>query len=388
MFPVFRAHPLLFQSMLSLILRLHDTDWTARAFSAAIGIATVALTFLLGRRLYGRIAGLIAGLLLAVMPYHVVVSRQVLLDGLMALCATAALYCVVRYVENGRMIWLIAGGSMMGAAILSKETSVILLGGLYAFFALTPPSGCGSSIWSWRPCSWWRRWRLAADAADRRAFPHRSSYLLWQLFRRPNHGTWFYFTTLPPWIGPAVLAGALAGLVWLRREATWRERLLLAWIAVPVLFFTLWPVKGFQYLLPIGPPLAVLAGRTLARPLPIWAAALAVHGRLHWPAIPSRFPAGGLGGSAGGDGSRTGRHGPAGRGHRHQPGRPGLGPRRAFRQRHLPGRQRGAERRPRGRGLDPAQCPRWCPSASDRSLRCERPGVLWASPGCGPVRQL
>jgi 4-amino-4-deoxy-L-arabinose transferase-like glycosyltransferase len=91
---------------------------------------------------------------------------------------------------------------------------------------------------------------------------------VWQLFRRPNHGTWFYFTLLPGWIGPAVLLAALAGLIWLRREASWRERLLLIWIAVPVLFFTLWPVKGFQYLLPLSPALAILAARTLSRPIP------------------------------------------------------------------------------------------------------------------------
>ena len=46
---------------------------------------------------------------------------------------------------------------------------------------------------------------------------------------------------------------------------TWRERLLLCWILVPVLFFDLWPTKGFQYLLPIAPPFAVLAARTLTR---------------------------------------------------------------------------------------------------------------------------
>jgi 4-amino-4-deoxy-L-arabinose transferase-like glycosyltransferase len=268
MFPVFRAHPLLFQSLLSITLRLHNTDWTARAFAAVIGVATVAATFALARSLYGRTAGLYAALLLAVMPYHVVVSRQVLLDGLMTLCATVALCCVVRYVESGRMIWLSASAGMMGAAIITKETSVVLLGGLYAFFALTPgrlrirhllPA---SLVMVTLVASWPLMLRIAGHSQTSQ------SYLLWQLFRRPNHETWFYFTTLLPWIGPAVLLAALAGLVWLRDESTWRERLLLVWITVPVIFFTLWPVKGFQYLLPIGPALAALAGRVFARPLP------------------------------------------------------------------------------------------------------------------------
>lgn len=267
MFPVFRAHPLLFQVLLSLVLRIHETDWTARAFAAAIGVAVVAMTFLLGSRLYGRKAGLLAALLLAVMPYHVIVSRQVLLDGLMTLCATAALYCVSAYSDGSGPRWLMAAGGMMGASILTKETSAVLLGALYAFFVLN------HSVRA--------RWRhillaLGVTGAEIIAWPLAlrasgqartgQSYLLWQLFRRPNHRPWFYVSVLPSWIGPAVLIAALIGLLQLRPRATWRERLLLAWVTVPVLFFSIWPVKGFEYLLPVAPPLAVLAGRTLSRP--------------------------------------------------------------------------------------------------------------------------
>jgi 4-amino-4-deoxy-L-arabinose transferase-like glycosyltransferase len=276
MFPVFRAHPVLFQTLLSLVLRVHSSDWTARAVPAAIGVAAVAMTYALGSRLYGRTAGLLAALLLAVMPYHVVVSRQVLLDGTMTLCATAVLYCVVRYAESPRLRWLLAAGGAMGATVLAKETSVILLGGLYAFFALTPAvrmrvrhlllaSGVMAAVIAASPVA------LALSGRSGTG----GNYLLWQLFRRSNHELTFYFTAVPPDVGPAVLLAAAAGLVWLRKENTWRERLLLCWIAVPVLFFTMWPVKGYQYLLPVAAPLAVLAGRALAR-LP-WA------GRRTWP---------------------------------------------------------------------------------------------------------
>ena len=147
---------------------------------------------------------------------------------------------------------------------------MVLLGGLYVFFALTPAARLRvRHLWlamlliAAEVAIWPVMLRLAGHSRTGQ------SYLVWQLFRRPNHGTWFYFTVLPGWIGPAVLAATLAGLIWLRREATWRERLLLSWLVVPVLFFTLWPVKGFQYLLPTAPVLAILAGRTLARPLPL-----------------------------------------------------------------------------------------------------------------------
>ena len=70
---------------------------------------------------------------------------------------------------------------------------------------------------------------------------------------------------MPQAIGWLVLAAAIAGLWLLRNERSWRETLLLSWIAVPVVFFQIWPVKGFQYLLPAAPAVALLAARTLSR---------------------------------------------------------------------------------------------------------------------------
>jgi 4-amino-4-deoxy-L-arabinose transferase-like glycosyltransferase len=266
LFPVFRAHPVLFQLLVSLVYRAGVSDWSARAVAAAIGVLTVAVVYALGVRMYGRRAGLIAALLLAVMPYHVVVSRQVLLDGLMTFFATVLIYCVVRYAETAAGRWLIAAGASLGAAMLAKETALVVLGGLYVFFALTPivrmraPHLVGAFA---------VLGLLVAVPAAAKAYAGAGSsgqsYLLWQLVRPANHELSFYFTTVPSAVGLGTLGTALAGLIWLRREWTWRERLLLCWVIVPVVFFTLWPVKGYQYLLPIAPALAVLAGRTLDR---------------------------------------------------------------------------------------------------------------------------
>jgi len=266
MFPVFRAHPLFVQLLLSTVMHGGVSDWSARAIMAAVGVAAVLATYALGRRLYDHRIGLLAALILAVMPYHVVVSRQVLLDGLMTLCATLVLYCVARYVESAALHWMLASCALMGATVLAKETSIVLVGGLYAFFALTPSVrlrlrhvGAGLLV------------MLAVIAAFplALALSGRASsgqhYLLWQLFRRSNHGMLFYAQVLPSVIGGLTLLLAAVGLVLLRKHNTWRERMLLTWMAVPVVFFTLWPVKGFQYLLPTAPVLAVLAARTIIR---------------------------------------------------------------------------------------------------------------------------
>ena len=47
------------------------------------------------------------------------------------------------------------------------------------------------------------------------------------------------------------------------RTWSWRETLLACWAAVPLLFFQVWPVKGFQYLLPLAAVVVVLAAKLL-----------------------------------------------------------------------------------------------------------------------------
>ena len=266
LFPVFRAHPLLFQTVLSLGWRLDLGVGFERFAAAAIGVGTVYLVYELGRLLYGSRTGLVAALLMALMPYHVVVSRQVLLDGPMTLFATLTLLLLARFALSGRPAWLYAAGAAMGLTFLSKETSIVLLCAVYAFLALSPElrvrlrdlaiaAGVMALVIAPFPLSLMVAGRTGTG----------ESYLTWQLFRRPNHDWLFYPSVVPEAVGPLVIAAAVATLWMYRRRASWRERLLVCWVVVPVVFFELWPVKGYQYLLPIAAPLAVLAGRALSR---------------------------------------------------------------------------------------------------------------------------
>jgi len=263
-FPIFRAHPLLFQFILSLVYRIHFSDLLGRLLSVAISMGTVILVYKLGKTLYGRVPGALAALFLALMPYHVIVSRQVLLDGPMTFFATLTLYMLARFGKTQRAVWLYAAGGCMGLTLLSKETSIIMLGAIFVFLALASQLHTrirdlivsifvmGMVIAPF-PISL----MLAGSSTTGK------NYLVWQLFRRPNHPWSFYLTNVPPEIGILVIIAAIAGLYFLRREFSWREKLLLAWIVVPITFFEIWPVKGYQYLLPIAPAFALLAGRFL-----------------------------------------------------------------------------------------------------------------------------
>ena len=348
-FPVFRAHPLLFQSALSAGFRLGLPGGFERLTAAAVGVATVCLVYELGRLLYGRNAGLLAALLMALMPYHVVVTRQVLLDGPMTLFATLTLVLLARFAQSGRPASLYAAGGAMGLTFLSKETSIVLLGAIYAFLALTPQlrvrirdlavsMGLMGLVIAPFPLTLMLAGRTGTG----------ESYLTWQLFRRPNHDWLFYPTTVPEAVGPLVLLAAGLGLWLLRRESSWRETLLLCWVAVPVVFFQLWPVKGFQYLLPVAPAIAVLAARGVTRADPRTALL------------------------AGGDSRR-------------QPARPDVGQGCRRRLRSLSGRLRRPSGGARGGRVDRRERPGWGDLPDDRAVNGQPHPVLRPSQGLRAV---
>ena len=267
-FPVFRAHPLLFQFVLALVYGSGVSDLAGRLVAVAIGVATIYLAFALGRLLYGHGAGLVAAAILALMPYHVIVSRQVLLDGPMAFLATLTLYLIAKYAATHRATWLYAAGGAMGLTFLAKETGIVLLGAVYTFLALQPAVrlrlrdlaiATGTMLLVIAP------FPLTLLLAGGGGTERTRQYLIWQLFRRANHTPEFYATVVGPSLGLLVVAAAVLGLVLMRRRLGWQEVLLASWIIVPFAFFQLWPVKGFQYLLPIAPPMALLAARALTQ---------------------------------------------------------------------------------------------------------------------------
>ena len=107
--------------------------------------------YLLGRELYGRRCGLLAALLAPdAVPRHREPTGPpgrptgVLRDD--------DVWALARYANVGRARWLYFAASFLGLSVLSKESSIILAGSVYAFFALARTSA---------------RVALAAPASDR-----------------------------------------------------------------------------------------------------------------------------------------------------------------------------------------------------------------------------
>jgi Dolichyl-phosphate-mannose-protein mannosyltransferase len=272
-FSPFRAHPLFVQTLLAILFRVVGvSDVAARTLVAlGFGVGGVAAVILLTRRLYGWGVALIAGLFLALVPYHVILSRQVNLDVALALVVTLALGAVHRYAKSRSPAWLLLSAPLAGLATLAKETAVLLIPIMLLFF-----------MWSrllWRiklqyVVAWGTLFALTVlpFAATRLLFETGSApgYVLYQFLREPNHEWWYFPIILWESLTPPVVIAALVGLGVMVARRTMGDKLLLSWLFVYGIFFQVWPTKLFPYLIVIAPPLLIASGIGV-----LWLASLA-----------------------------------------------------------------------------------------------------------------
>jgi 4-amino-4-deoxy-L-arabinose transferase-like glycosyltransferase len=114
---------------------------------AVIGVATVALIYDLVRRLFGRLAGFVAGVALATTPITVAMSRHNNPDALLALCCVAALWFFVRAIEDGRTRWIVLSGVMVGLGFETKMgIALVVVPGIVLSWLWLRPRGWRRAI--------------------------------------------------------------------------------------------------------------------------------------------------------------------------------------------------------------------------------------------------
>jgi 4-amino-4-deoxy-L-arabinose transferase-like glycosyltransferase len=109
---------------------------------ALMGVASVGLVYDLTRRRFGRVAGGVAGLVLALTPITVAISRHNNPDALLVLCSVAALWFVIRALEDGRTRWVVLAGVAVGLGFEAKMGAALLVvPGLAVAYAWVAPRG-------------------------------------------------------------------------------------------------------------------------------------------------------------------------------------------------------------------------------------------------------
>jgi 4-amino-4-deoxy-L-arabinose transferase-like glycosyltransferase len=115
----------LYPFFLATVYRLFGTQIpVVLALHALIGALTCVVVLLLGRELYGPVAGLIAGLVFCVMPLQLWWSQYVLSETMLTFLLTAAVFALVRFGRRRDPASAVTAGLLIGIAALCN--SVIL----------------------------------------------------------------------------------------------------------------------------------------------------------------------------------------------------------------------------------------------------------------------
>lgn len=101
--------------------------WSILLPQVLIGVASVALLYLIVRRHFGAVAGLFAGAVLALTPVATLMFRYDNPDALLVLLMIAAVGALLRAVEDGSTRWLILCGALIGFGFLTKQLQVMLV---------------------------------------------------------------------------------------------------------------------------------------------------------------------------------------------------------------------------------------------------------------------
>lgn len=255
---------------------LRAGEFAARLPNVFAGLLLVALVTALARRVSGERAALLAGLLVALSPYALVFSAAAFTDMLLVTLATAALWLATRDRPA-------ASGAFLALAVAAKQQAILLLplvlgllwashrldrvrllrfgvalalgiGGLLLWDALRPDA----SIFALAAANNRPDGALAAPADWLSRLAHWSRYGGWLLGPPPLTAALLLIGGWATWRTPSRLDGVLWACLW---------AFALGYLALHVtISFNLYD----RYLLPLLPPLALIAGRGLDRLLAVW----------------------------------------------------------------------------------------------------------------------
>lgn len=264
LFGVFRAHPLLVQFSVALGYAItgHVSDWLPRTITASFGIALVVICWGIGNVVRGRFLGFAMGMIAALCPYAVIVSRQMLLDGPMTTFVAATMLALALWLRSRRVVWFYAAAAIAALAVLSKEMGILTIPAVVLFVLFSRDL----------PLRWRRDFPIAGAVFLVAISPYplslflgggahtTNNFIVWQFFRQPNHDPSFYLSVIPN-LGYLTVTLAVLGLISLRWRWQPYDTLALTLILWNIAFFQIWPTKGFEYLMPVVPAVIYLAGR-------------------------------------------------------------------------------------------------------------------------------
>ena len=266
--PLDANNPFVYPWLLALAVRSFGVSTlVARGLSIVASVASVLLTFALGRQLYNDRIAAFAAVLTALTPGFVLVGRNVQIDGVALAIELGALYAFVRARKDHSRPWAIAAGALLGIGLLTKLPIALVVPTVVAWETWrsgNPAWMRDRLVWWWAgiaaavPVSWYalraiasRGGSLAAQTAIIAAAGSRNG--LAQLPRMVFGEEVWIFT-------PLLAAAVLVGIVVCIRKRTPADLFVISYLGVHAATYLVFNYHSY-YFLPLVPIGAIAAAR-------------------------------------------------------------------------------------------------------------------------------
>ena len=239
------------------------SDVVARIVPAIFGIMTIIVVYFTGRMLYNSRVAFIAASVLALLPYHIIMTRQVMVDVPFSFFFVLTLFFMAKYVATNNRLWVYGVGASAGLSFLSKEVGILTLIVSLLYMLLTRKLGIKNLVLVISSFLLAVSPQLTLILTRQDAMEATTQYTLWQLARSANHPITFYpEILLENILGYVLSALIIIAIIYTLKAKKIRTeepiKLLLTWIFVPFVFFMLYPLKGYYFLLALVPPSVLL----------------------------------------------------------------------------------------------------------------------------------
>jgi len=255
-----------------------------RLLSVAMGTASVYLVYRLGRIAFGRPAGLLAALFLAVVPLHVAYSHMAVTDVTAVALSLLAFVLFQRASDGAGRRWLVWGAVAAGLATSTKYNMgmLVLPGTVAAIYACRGEAGRRVAAGARAAFVWTRLLVLRVYAPMLAAFVVASPFVVldaphfisdfvrqnrimdrgWLGFENVGNGFWFNLSTnLGGALGIVLLVLSVGGVGWALWKRTRFDLLVTPYVLIYFVYIGTWKELADRYLLPIIPLVIVLALR-------------------------------------------------------------------------------------------------------------------------------
>lgn len=257
------------------------SEWAARLPSVLAGLCSLIVCYEMARRLFGSATGLLSGLILSSSFMFSVSSHAVTPDALLILFVQLTFLTWVISYDRQQPVWLLLTGCCAGLATLTKGPVGLALPGLAVVLTLLWQRDL-SFLWKRRTIQAFLMCCLVAlpwyiwVAVETHGEFLKGFFLIHNLSRfnaamEGHTGPIIYhfvviLVAFAPW---SIFLGPTLWFTFSKRsensEKLWGQRLLLCWIGVWFVVFSVAATKLPNYVLPTYPPLAMLTGAFLVR---------------------------------------------------------------------------------------------------------------------------